>query len=83
MKRLGLLEAESGEDRRARVVRLSSKGQSLCRQLETVWNAVHQAAEDLDRELTTPLASLLQETLRALEKRSFSERIRAKLEDPE
>lgn len=44
-------------------------------ELKRLWVTTNAAASELDSELTMPLSSLVQEAIRALEKRPFGERI--------
>jgi DNA-binding MarR family transcriptional regulator len=80
MKKLGLVESVRGTDRRTRIVRLTPKGAALAKSLQNVWRATHQAAAELDEELTVGLATVTEQALAALQHRSFGARIRAHLE---
>jgi hypothetical protein len=57
---------------RERVNFLRARGPVFGRQVTTT----NAAARELDRELTMPLSLLVQEAIRALEKRPFGERIK-------
>ncbi|WCL53917.1 MarR family winged helix-turn-helix transcriptional regulator [Gimibacter soli] len=77
MKKLGLIAIEPGEDRRHKQVSLTDAGLSLAARLASLWQAVHTAADSLDREIGTSLSDLLGRTLEALERQSFLTRIHA------
>lgn len=79
MKKLGLIEAESGADRRKQIIRLSAKGKKLAEKLEPVWSATHRAAASLESELPARLGEILDQALAALERQPFSHRIHAEL----
>lgn len=79
MKRLGLVEAAPGSDRRSRQVKLSAKGRELAVELAPVWAAIHDAATSLDSELKIDLHETVDEALKALTRSSFGDRIRSQL----
>ena len=83
MKRLLLVEACPGADRRARMIRLSARGKAVARELAPVWAATHRAGAGLDAELSANLHVTLDEALAALGRRSFGTRIRSHLEEKE
>jgi MarR family transcriptional regulator, organic hydroperoxide resistance regulator len=76
MRKAGLVESVEVTDARQRVVRLSAKANRMLPELQSIWRATNTAADRLDAELPFPLSSLLADTLAALEKHSFEERIR-------
>lgn len=79
MKKLGLVEAVTGMDKRQRLIRLSGKGRELSRRLDPIWEATHRAAGGLDRELPAALMETINGALEALERRPFRERIHAEM----
>lgn len=81
MKRRGLLEVESGPDRRSRTVRLTKDGRQLADRLRPVWAAVHRAAANLDADLPLGLEEILDAALSALRRRRFRARILKELGD--
>jgi DNA-binding MarR family transcriptional regulator len=83
MARRGLVVARPGKDGRERLVSLTPRGKRACARLDALWNAVRLAAADLDAELTVPLSALAAEALGALERRSFAERVRRRLDTSE
>ncbi|MGB3805798.1 MAG: hypothetical protein WA936_01225 [Erythrobacter sp.] len=76
MKRLDLVAYQSGNDRRERLAHLTPKALELARELQPTWEAVQSAAQQLDRELPHPLSDVLDEALAALNRKSFTDRIR-------
>jgi len=81
MSRLGLVETSAGADARERLICLTSDGIMLAERLKPVWEAVAEAARELDRELPQPLFDTLTASLRALDRNPFKERIRRKIHD--
>jgi MarR family transcriptional regulator, organic hydroperoxide resistance regulator len=80
MRREGLVAvARGGEDARVRNVHLSAKGQRVMVLLKPYWEAIASAADALDKELDISLARALEGATKALEQRSFYERIEAEL----
>jgi DNA-binding MarR family transcriptional regulator len=77
MSAAGWVSADRGLDGRERIVALTPSLISILPQLETRWRATNAAASSLDEDLSYPLTRLVAETIEALERRSFSERIRA------
>ena len=71
----GLLEIALGDDRRARLVRLSARGEEAVATLRPVWSAVAGAAATMERETGVDLAADLQRVLDALEQCGFAARI--------
>lgn len=79
MKKARLVTAESGPDRRQKIICLTAKGRSLAKRMEPVWNATHRAAAGLERELSARLGDVIDEALAALERRPFHKRIHTRL----
>lgn len=75
LARRGLVELSVGRDARQRVVRLTGRGEELLPVLDVEWAIAERATADLDAELSVPLARLLGELERALERRPFRERV--------
>lgn len=75
MKKSGLVNVQRGEDQRQQVVSLSPKAVAMVPAVQHVWQVTNEAARDLENELAYPLAQLLDETISALERQSFSERL--------
>lgn len=76
MAKLRLVNVVAGIDGRERLVSLTAKGGQLSEQLQPLWDAVSEAAEDLNRELPCSLTKLLTATLEALCRESFADRVR-------
>lgn len=79
MRKLGLIEAKSGADRRKQIIRLSTKGEACAGDLEPLWSATHRAAAKLESELPAGLGKVVDEALAALDRQPFNHRIRAEL----
>lgn len=75
MKRCEFITYGRGRDRRERIVSLSQHGLHTAEELQPIWNAVGHAASKLDKELSHPLSTILDEALAALARQSFPERI--------
>jgi DNA-binding MarR family transcriptional regulator len=82
MRRRKLVRAARGKDARERIIALAPAGERLLAALEAQWRATNRAAELLDRELTAPLSTVVDEAIAALERRPFRERIRTSLPAP-
>ena len=68
------------QDRRRRLVTLTSAGKECCGKLSRYWAAIGRAASALDEEAGTSLAQALDMTLGALDRQSFLSRIEDELE---
>jgi DNA-binding MarR family transcriptional regulator len=71
----GLVELRTGEDARERIVALTPRARRMVPALQRQWAATNAAARGLDAELSSPLSALLRETLDALARHSFADRI--------
>jgi hypothetical protein len=54
---------------------LTEAGQALLPQLRVHWDATNAAADELSKEIGISLPAVLQKAIKALEQRSFLERI--------
>lgn len=79
MERDRLVDFGGGEDRRVRLAFLSPKGETVCRQLEPVWDAVGRAATELGAEVGVDLPALLLRLIAALDQKPFATRIEERL----
>lgn len=70
-----LIKRSSGVDSRQYFISLTKKGQGLLSKLENHWQMMFDAAELLEEEIEAPLRNILLKTIRALEKKEFSERV--------
>jgi DNA-binding MarR family transcriptional regulator len=77
MAKEGLVSVTPGAlDARQKLVRLTDQGRALLPRLALCWKATAAAAASLEAELSHPLSDTLAEAIRALEDKSFGERIR-------
>jgi DNA-binding MarR family transcriptional regulator len=70
-----LVFLKPGEDMREKIVSLTPRAESMIPALKHHWAATEMAARALEKELPMPLSSLVRETLTALDRKSFPERI--------
>ncbi|MCC5575859.1 winged helix DNA-binding protein [Microtetraspora sp. AC03309] len=75
MTRSGLVAVDPGADARRRIVRLTSRARESLPVIEAEWAATEAAARGLDAELPMPLADLLTQTVLALRRKPFRQRI--------
>lgn len=75
MVRRGLVRAESGEDGRERIIRLTKPGEALLPKLKQHWQATNAAAAELSEQIGVPLEDVIARAIAAVEERSFLERI--------
>ena len=66
-------------DQRKRLVRLTKKGKKLAEDLSPVWEAVHQAAQEILAESEPDLLSNIAKVEKALKQKSTYQRIKEKL----
>lgn len=73
----GLVSAEAGPtDGRQKLIRFTDKGRDLIPRLQDCWHATRLASDSLEADLPFPLGKVLDRTIKALEAKSFGERIR-------
>ncbi|MEV0715872.1 MarR family transcriptional regulator [Asanoa sp. NPDC050611] len=77
MRRAGLVEDADNVDGRTRRIKLSPRGASLVPFLAAEWRATETTVRELDAELPYPLTRVVEDIRRALEQRSFADRLRA------
>jgi DNA-binding MarR family transcriptional regulator len=75
MTRDGLVRLEPGSDARQRVAHLTDHARGLIPAITAEWAATTAAVADLDAELPMPLADLITQALRALDRRPLRDRI--------
>ncbi|SCG53695.1 MarR family winged helix-turn-helix transcriptional regulator [Micromonospora halophytica] len=75
MTKDGLVTLTAGADARQRIVRLTTKAESLLPVLDAEWAATAAAARRFEAELSYPLSRLVDEALAALRRRSMRQRI--------
>ena len=76
MRKAGFVTTGATTDGRARVVRLTAKARRLVPFLEAEWRATERSLIELEAEIPYPLTQVVQDIERALERRSFGERLR-------
>jgi DNA-binding MarR family transcriptional regulator len=79
MRRGKLVTSVKGKDGRVRTIALAPAGERLLPRLEAQWEATNEAAASLDRELTIPLSTIVDEAIAALERQPFRERVRTQM----
>lgn len=83
MKAAGLVELTPGPDARSKHVALTPKSGELVGKLAAEWRATEASLHDLEAELPYPLSRVIDDIKEALARKSFHDRIAAKLaEDP-
>ena len=80
MRRAGLVDDAPNVDGRTRRIRLSDRGRELVPFLAAEWRATEAAVRELDAELPYALSTVVDDIRRALERRSFRDRLRAHFE---
>ncbi|MEM0910138.1 MAG: MarR family winged helix-turn-helix transcriptional regulator [Pseudomonadota bacterium] len=75
MKKIGYVTSEPGEDKRERQIVLTEKMRAELPKLQEIWQAVHTAAQKLDRETSASLHTTLSLSISALDDKSFYQRI--------
>jgi hypothetical protein len=80
MRRAGLVDDASNVDGRTRRIQLSARGRELVPFLAAEWRATETTVRELDAELPYALSTVVEDIRRALERRSFRDRLRANFE---
>lgn len=75
----GLVESAPGADARTRRVTLTARGRELVPLMEAEWHATEQAVRQLDREIPYPMTRVVADLQRALQGRSFADRVEDQL----
>lgn len=78
MRREGLVAMSAGDDRREKLVRLTSEGQALAQDLRPLWAAIEAAARRLEDD-AGPLGQVLEAATEALRREPFGDRIAKEL----
>ncbi|MET8295794.1 MULTISPECIES: MarR family winged helix-turn-helix transcriptional regulator [unclassified Streptomyces] len=81
MRTAGWVLTVVGDDARTREVRLTDKALRVVDRLAAEWRATEAAIADLEAEIPHPLSQVVTEIERALERKSFRDRISEKLEE--
>ncbi|MEU9340125.1 MarR family transcriptional regulator [Streptomyces sp. NPDC048278] len=83
MRKAGWVQTVVGDDARTRKVTLTKKASRIVDRLAAEWRATEAAVADLESEIPYPLSQVVTDIERALERKSFHDRIAEKLaEDP-
>ncbi|WP_228011336.1 MarR family winged helix-turn-helix transcriptional regulator [Nonomuraea phyllanthi] len=83
MRTAGWVETVAGDDARSKKVALTGKARAVVGRLAAEWRATEAALADLEAEIPYPLSRVVTDIERALERRSFHDRIAEKLaQDP-
>jgi DNA-binding MarR family transcriptional regulator len=80
MRKDGLIQSTPGVDARNRMIQLTEVGRSLIEPLRREWFATEEVLAELDAEVPYALAQLIADLRDALDRRSFAERLRGKLD---
>ncbi|MGW2688930.1 MarR family winged helix-turn-helix transcriptional regulator [Streptomyces sp. NPDC001414] len=83
MRTAGWVQTVVGDDARTKKVTLTDKARGVVDRLAAEWRATEAAVAELEAEIPYPLSQVVADIERALERRSFHDRIAEKLaEDP-
>ncbi|MFF4397310.1 MarR family winged helix-turn-helix transcriptional regulator [Streptomyces sp. NPDC001480] len=83
MRTAGWVQTVVGDDARTRKVTLTDKARHVIGRLAAEWRATESALADLEAEIPYPLSQVVTDIERALERKTFHDRIAEKLaEDP-
>ncbi|MFC0597403.1 MarR family winged helix-turn-helix transcriptional regulator [Streptomyces palmae] len=83
MRAAGWVRTVVGEDARSKKVTLTDKARGVIGRLAAEWRATEAALAELEAEIPYPLSRAVSDVERALERRSFHDRIAEKLaQDP-
>ncbi|MBB5082658.1 MarR family winged helix-turn-helix transcriptional regulator [Nonomuraea endophytica] len=79
MRRAGLVETVTGADARSKQVMLTERATGMIDRLMAEWRATESALAELEAEIPYPLGQVVLDVERALERRSFHDRIAERL----
>ncbi|MEV4106692.1 MarR family transcriptional regulator [Nonomuraea sp. NPDC049695] len=83
MRTAGWVETVTGDDARSKKVTLTDDARAVVGRLAAEWRATEAALADLEAEIPYPLSRVVTDIERALERKSFHDRIAEKLaQDP-
>ena len=80
MRKDGLIRSAPGTDARNRMIELTQAGRELIEPLRREWYATEAVLAELDAEVPYKLGQLIADLRGALDRRSFTERLRARLD---
>lgn len=79
LRKQGLVESAPGADARTRRVTLTARGRELVPLMEAEWHATEEAVRQLDRDVPYPMTRVVADLERALQSRSFADRVEDQL----
>ncbi len=79
MRSVGLVRTTKGPDARSKNVVLTAKARRIVGRLAAEWRATEAALAELEEEIAYPLSQVVVDIEEALQRRSFHDRIAAKL----
>ncbi|MFE2407336.1 MarR family transcriptional regulator [Kitasatospora sp. NPDC059408] len=83
MRAAGWVRTVPGDDARSKKVTLTDEARAITGRLAAEWRATEAALAEIEAEIPYPLSRVVADVERALERRSFHDRIAEKLtEDP-
>ncbi|MEV5499823.1 MarR family transcriptional regulator [Nonomuraea fuscirosea] len=83
MRDAGWVHTVEGEDARSKKVMLTDQSRAVVDRLAAEWRATEAAVAEIEREIPYPLSRVVTDIERALERKSFHDRIAEKLaQDP-
>ena len=80
MRKDGLIQSAPGADARSRMIELTPAGRALIEPLRREWYATEAVLAELDSEVPYELGQLIADLRGALERRTFTERLRTQLQ---
>ena len=80
MRRDGLIRSAPGADARSRMIELTPAGRELIEPLRREWYATEEVLAELDAEVPYALGQLIVDLRGALDRRTFTERLRTRLQ---
>jgi len=80
MRGAGLVASATGADARTRTISLTDRGRALVPFLEAEWLATEAALGELETEIPYPLTQVVRDMSKALQRKSFHDRIVDQLE---
>jgi DNA-binding MarR family transcriptional regulator len=79
MRAAGLVRTAPGPDARTRKITLTPKARKIVGRLAAEWRATEAAVADIEREIPYPLSQVVTDMEKALQNKSFHDRIAEKL----
>jgi DNA-binding MarR family transcriptional regulator len=81
MRKAGLVRTVAGADARSKRIVLTAKAERLVEALAAEWRATEGAVAELEAEIPYPLSKVVDDLEAALERESFYDRIKQRLEN--